>query len=267
MLANEWWFEPEGGGKRGGSGQLHKLHVVLTTYEMINLPYAPNEPHLASTHWRCLVVDEAHRLKNAESKLTKELEQFSFDHLMLLTGTPLQNNPTELYTLLHFLQPVDFPSQVRPRRRFPAGALLRRAHRRQRAEPPPFSSSSSSSTTTITTTGLCHCGVHLVTLLAQEAWTAQFGDLSSRKHVEKLTAALRPFFLRRMKADVEKSVPPKEETVVQVELTAVQKQWCATERVARSEHAPRTASWSPCGVPPPPSVSSSLTGGCATVVA
>ena len=37
---------------------------------------------------------------------------------------------------------------------------------------------------------------------------------------------MRPFVLRRMKADVEKSVPPKEETVVHVELTAVQKQWC-----------------------------------------
>lgn len=56
-------------------------------------------------------------------------------------------------------------------------------------------------------------------------WAADFGDLSNKKQVEKLTTALRPFFLRRMKADVEKSVPPKEETVVQVELTSVQKQW------------------------------------------
>ena len=39
------------------------MNVVLTTYEMINLPYASNEPDLGNTHWRCLVVDEAHRLK------------------------------------------------------------------------------------------------------------------------------------------------------------------------------------------------------------
>lgn len=103
ILQHEWWFDQGGGGKKGGH-RLHKFNVLLTTYEMINLPYAPNEPHLSSTHWRCMVVDEAHRLKNPDSKLTKELEQFSMDHMLLLTGTPLQNNPTELYTLLHFLQ-------------------------------------------------------------------------------------------------------------------------------------------------------------------
>ena len=58
-----------------------------------------------------------------------------------------------------------------------------------------------------------------------EAFEARFGDLSTKKNVEKLHGAMRPYFLRRMKADVEKSVPPKEEIVVQVELTAVQKQW------------------------------------------
>ena len=47
---------------------------------------------------------------------------------------------------------------------------------------------------------------------------------------------MRPFVLRRMKADVEKSVPPKEETVVHVELTAVQKQWCSV----RSTHTRHT---------------------------
>ena len=67
-----------------------QVNVVLTTYEMINLPAAEGEPHLASEHWRCLVVDEAHRLKNAESKLTRELELFKFDHMLLLSGTPLQ---------------------------------------------------------------------------------------------------------------------------------------------------------------------------------
>jgi SNF2 family DNA or RNA helicase len=101
----------QGGGRKGGV--LHKVNVVLTTYEMINLPAAPGEPHLAGEHWPAIVIDEAHRLKNADSKLTRELEQFRFDHVVLLTGTPLQNNPGELFTLIHFIQPVEFPVRER----------------------------------------------------------------------------------------------------------------------------------------------------------
>ena len=48
---------------------------------------------------------------------------------------------------------------------------------------------------------------------------------------------MRPFVLRRMKADVEKSVPPKEETVVHVELTAVQKQWCDGTLLGHGAHS------------------------------
>lgn len=42
--------------------------MIITTFEMININTAPGEPTLGSLHWRTLVVDEAHRLKNAESK-------------------------------------------------------------------------------------------------------------------------------------------------------------------------------------------------------
>ena len=45
-----------------------------------------------------------------------------------------------------------------------------------------------------------------------------------RLQVERVNEAMRPFLLRRMKVDVETSVPPKEETIVEVELTAIQKQ-------------------------------------------
>ena len=53
VLEHEWWFED------GGDSRVHKFNVLVTTYEMINLPAAPNEPHLASEHWRCIVVDAA----------------------------------------------------------------------------------------------------------------------------------------------------------------------------------------------------------------
>ena len=58
-----------------------------------------------------------------------------------------------------------------------------------------------------------------------EAFQRDFGDMKDASQLEKLHAELKPFLLRRMKEDVEKSLKPKEETVINVELTAVQKKY------------------------------------------
>ncbi|CAM8924496.1 unnamed protein product [Rhodiola kirilowii] len=84
----------------------YKFDVLLTTYEMV----LADSSHLRWVPWEVLVVDEGHRLKNAESKLFSLLNSFSFQHRVLLTGTPLQNNIGEMYNLLNFLQLASFPS-------------------------------------------------------------------------------------------------------------------------------------------------------------
>ncbi|EPS68656.1 chromatin remodeling complex subunit, partial [Genlisea aurea] len=84
----------------------YKFNVLLTTYEMILC----DSSHLRGVPWEVLVVDEGHRLKNSGSKLFSLLNTFSFQHRVLLTGTPLQNNIGEMYNLLNFLQPDSFPS-------------------------------------------------------------------------------------------------------------------------------------------------------------
>ncbi|KAL0793484.1 hypothetical protein Bca101_064861 [Brassica carinata] len=84
----------------------YKFNVLLTTYEMV----LADSSHLRGVPWEVLVVDEGHRLKNSESKLFSLLNTFSFQHRVLLTGTPLQNNIGEMYNLLNFLQPSSFPS-------------------------------------------------------------------------------------------------------------------------------------------------------------
>ena len=53
----------------------------------------------------------------------------------------------------------------------------------------------------------------------------RFGDLKDSTQVAQLHSLLKPFLLRRVKEDVEKSLPPKEETIIEVSLTAVQKQF------------------------------------------
>lgn len=53
----------------------------------------------------------------------------------------------------------------------------------------------------------------------------QYRDIKSKEKVDELHEAIRPYILRRLKEDVEKSVPPKEETLIEVELTVLQKQY------------------------------------------
>ncbi|CAN0193351.1 unnamed protein product, partial [Discosporangium mesarthrocarpum] len=59
----------------------------------------------------------------------------------------------------------------------------------------------------------------------KEGFVAEYGDLQRAEDVARLQDRIKPYLLRRMKEDVEKSVPPKEETVVEVELTTIQKQY------------------------------------------
>jgi SNF2 family DNA or RNA helicase len=112
-------------------------------------------------------VDEAHRLKNHQSRLFADLCNVPRDFCLLLTGTPLQNSTEELWSLLNFSDPKAFASK--------------------------------------------------------ENFVEKFGQLSDSKQVSELHSVLRPYLLRRVKEDVEKSLPPKEETILEVTLTPIQK--------------------------------------------
>lgn len=87
-------------------GRQAKFDALITTYEMV----LKDSATLRDLKWSALIVDEAHRLKNTEAALYKELCQWPFKSKLLVTGTPLQNNIKELWALLHFLHPSKFPS-------------------------------------------------------------------------------------------------------------------------------------------------------------
>ncbi|KAH3902797.1 putative ATPase SCDLUD_000388 [Saccharomycodes ludwigii] len=77
---------------------------VVTTYEIIIRDIAK----LNAVDWKFLIVDEGHRLKNINCRLIKELKTLRTNNRLLLTGTPLQNNLSELWTLLNFILPDIF---------------------------------------------------------------------------------------------------------------------------------------------------------------
>ncbi|CCK72746.1 putative ATPase KNAG_0L01260 [Huiozyma naganishii CBS 8797] len=84
--------------------ETHGTGVVITSYEII----MRDTEYIMSKEWKFLIVDEGHRLKNVNSKLIKELKRINTSNRLLLTGTPLQNNLAELWSLLNFILPDIF---------------------------------------------------------------------------------------------------------------------------------------------------------------
>jgi ATP-dependent DNA helicase len=78
-----------------------ELSILITSYEIS----MKDARYLRRIPFKYLIVDEAHRLKNFNCKLTRDLKTYTSENRLLLTGTPLQNNLTELWSLLNFLIP------------------------------------------------------------------------------------------------------------------------------------------------------------------
>jgi len=81
-----------------------KFDVLVTSYEGILKAKTP----LSRIDWNYLIIDEAHRIKNENSSLSKVVRIMNTKYRVLITGTPLQNNLHELWALLNFLLPEVF---------------------------------------------------------------------------------------------------------------------------------------------------------------
>ncbi|VDO29581.1 unnamed protein product [Haemonchus placei] len=95
--------------RRRVEGQIRKgaFNVLMTTYEYV----IREKALLGKIRWKYMIIDEGHRLKNHNCKLTLMLNgYFHAQHRLLLTGTPLQNKLPELWALLNFLLPSIFSS-------------------------------------------------------------------------------------------------------------------------------------------------------------
>jgi SWI/SNF-related matrix-associated actin-dependent regulator of chromatin subfamily A member 5 len=82
----------------------HKFDALVTSYEGI----LKEKGALGKIKWKYLIIDEAHRIKNENSSLSKVVRTMLTQFRVLITGTPLQNNLHELWALLNFLLPEVF---------------------------------------------------------------------------------------------------------------------------------------------------------------
>ncbi|KFG30985.1 SWI2/SNF2-containing protein [Toxoplasma gondii p89] len=92
-----------------GRNQAAPFDLLLTTYEtlMCDIPF------FSMFEWECVFFDEASRLKSKTSKRRNVfLHRLRRQHVVMMTGTPVENNLEELWSLLHFVQPSVFTSSA-----------------------------------------------------------------------------------------------------------------------------------------------------------
>jgi len=158
------------------------MTTFVTTYNL-----AMNDAKVLSrVPWKYIVVDEGHRLKNTNCKLMAELKTYRCSNRLLLTGTPLQNNLDELWSLLNFIMPEIFDDL----RVFKSWFNANDMHGSKEAEAD--------------------------RILQQE----QQNHILSTLH-----QILTPFLLRRVKADVDLAIPPKKEVLVYCPMTDKQREF------------------------------------------
>ena len=75
--------------------------IILCTYGLLS-----NEiEHLKAKKWAMICLDEAHTIKNRDTKMSMAAMQLESPNRLILTGTPLQNNLSELWNLFQFINP------------------------------------------------------------------------------------------------------------------------------------------------------------------
>jgi helicase SWR1 len=154
--------------KRLGWKSDDSWNVIITSYQLV----LQDQQVFKRRRWHYMILDEAHNIKNFRSQRWQTMLTFNTRARLLLTGTPLQNNLMELWSLLYFVMGADgFAGYEEFQDWFkkPSEQILE--HGRSQM------------------------------------------DEQSKNTISKLHTLLRPYLLRRLKADVEKQMPAKYEHV------------------------------------------------------
>ena len=172
--------------KRKGWMQQDAFNVCITSYQLV----LQDVNSFKRRQWHYMILDEAHNIKNFRSDRWQTMMTFNTHSRLLLTGTPLQNNLTELWSLLFFLRSGSNTGEDDD-----GFAGLEQ-----------FSEWFKNPVSSILNHG-------------REVMTED-----DKKQVEKLHKVIRPFLLRRLKRDVEKQMPLKYEHIELCRLSKRQRQ-------------------------------------------
>ncbi|KAG0668333.1 swr1 complex component [Maudiozyma exigua] len=172
--------------KRKGWNKPDAFHVCIVSYQLV----VQDQHSFKRKKWEYMILDEAHNIKNFRSTRWQALLNFNTKRRLLLTGTPLQNNLGELWSLLYFLMPQTIVNGKKV-----SGFADLDAFQQWFGHP--------------------------VDKIIETSGSIQ--DEETKKTVTKLHQVLRPYLLRRLKADVEKQMPAKYEHIVYCRLSKRQR--------------------------------------------
>ncbi|ODH19656.1 hypothetical protein ACO22_06160 [Paracoccidioides brasiliensis] len=82
-------------------GSLDSVDIVITSYDICRNDNDTFRP----LNWNYCVLDEGHLIKNPKAKITRAVKCLKSNHRLILSGTPIQNNVLELWSLFDFLMP------------------------------------------------------------------------------------------------------------------------------------------------------------------
>lgn len=162
-----------------------KFDVVITSFEISIV----DSLFLNKFNWKFLIVDEGHRLKNHNCKLIRYLKKMKTSNRLLLTGTPLQNNLNELWSLLNFILPEIFHDVEMFEKWFDFTNINKLKDENSKNE-------------------------------NDDEFNLLLNAKIQKTLIENLHTILKPFLLRRLKKDVLKGeLPPKREYIIYSKLT------------------------------------------------
>lgn len=181
--------------------------LVVTSYALLRL----DKVELSHYQFGYVVLDEAQNIKNPAAATTKAAKALKSAHRLALTGTPTENRPSELWSILDFLMPGYLGSHEFFRTTFEK-PLMDDGNQEGRTQEA-TSNDSGNTEREGSETG------------ERGASSGQVIPLQGGQPVAlMLNSRVRPFILRRTKREVEKDLPPKIEALMHVEMTQSQRE-------------------------------------------
>jgi len=194
--------------------KINNYDVIITSYPLIRMDYTS----YAETEFNYCILDEAQYIKNPDSQNAQCVKFIKSRHRFALTGTPIENSITDLWSLFDFV----LPGYLHSRTKF-YEIYARRLPQR-------MATANRGSAATYGRSAVAHVepdaadGRSADTHMGSAAEADEAADMPPRAYtLQEISRQTRPFILRRLKADVLDELPDKIEMKLPAELDAKQK--------------------------------------------